>query len=226
MRLNSLAQRIMYIVVLFAGLSACSTTKNEDGADLEANEPAEAEPVAPVASEAKPDAGAAVTTPPPSPATPAPESSSVAAGAPQVQAAAAPAVESSAPAGAPINTARHVMYVKTDGAAIRDQPNAKAKIVGTLSKGDHLLVTLDGDWARTDDGTFISAKVLTDKGVGRVRRQAAWGTGGASDEAQVAPRRKSGGKKSTIKKASKKSTGKPSATESSTPAADGGTGEE
>lgn len=65
-----------------------------------------------------------------------------------------------------------VRYVKTKKCAVLDAPNGKA--VHHLSKGDHILVTIDGAWARTAEGQYIAAKHLTAQGVGRPRQPSRW----------------------------------------------------
>jgi hypothetical protein len=83
-----------------------------------------------------------------------------------------------APSAAPLmKTGRRVMYVKVNGAVLRETADPKGKALGKLDKGDHILVTVEGDWARTDDGKYISAKVLSDKGIGRGKKDARWSGG-------------------------------------------------
>ena len=76
----------------------------------------------------------------------------------------------------PMNSTRRVLYVKAGGAKVYDKA-AKGAVVGKLSKGNHLLVTVEGDWARTDDGRFIPMSSLSMKGVGRLKSQANWSGG-------------------------------------------------
>jgi hypothetical protein len=153
-------QMLILSMLTVSGLTACSSD-NQDDATLEMKEPVEAAPADSATLEAKPSSSVAMPAEPAAVAAPAPASSAV-----------------------PImNTSRRVMYVKVDGAVIREKAEAKAKIVGKLEKGDHLLVTVEGDWARTDDGKFISAKVLSEKGVGRGKKGAAWSGGTKQDPA-------------------------------------------
>lgn len=73
----------------------------------------------------------------------------------------------------PMNSSRRVLYVKVGGAKIFDKAGG-GSVVGKLKKGDHMLVNVEGDWARTDDEKFISMKNLSSKGVGRAKPAAAW----------------------------------------------------
>jgi hypothetical protein len=114
--------------------------------------------------------------------------------------------------GSPMNTSRRVMYVKVDSAVLREQPEAKAKVVGTASQGDHFLVSVDGDWAKTEDGRYISMKVLSEKGVGRAKKSAEWGQ---SQGSQEQPKKK-GSKKRKMAAPASTSGGADSAVESST----------
>lgn len=91
------------------------------------------------------------------------------------------------------NTSRRVMYVKVDGAVMREKPEPKAAVVGKLNKGDHMLVSMEGDWAKTVDGKYISVKVLSEKGIGRAKKDAAWSSGSPSSE----PTSKKSAKKGT-----------------------------
>lgn len=155
---------ILIGTVAALALSGCSSTK-EDDSTLEAEEPVDAAPQASTKPEAVPSSSVALPG--------AAESS----GSAQVS-----TVQSSAPAApaAMMNSSRRVMYVKVDGAVLRDKADPKAKVIGKLDKGDHLLVSVEGDWAHTDDGKFISTKVLSDKGIGRKKNGAAWSGGSKS----------------------------------------------
>ena len=68
-----------------------------------------------------------------------------------------------------------VRYVKTPGAPVLDAPNGKK--ISALNKGDHVLVWVDGEWAKTSEGHFISLKNLSEKGVSRSRSPAVWHEG-------------------------------------------------
>ena len=190
--------KFLAVVTLTVFYVASCSTKSEDDASLEEKEPVEASaekvpadssgsPSAPAAPEAKP-------------------AESVAA-----PAASGASVESSA---SMASSARRVMYVKSNGVAMREKAEPKAKVVGKLGKGDHILVTIEGEWARTDDGKFISMKSLSEKGIGRVKKDASWSGGVSSAEPVAAkasesaaePAKKlpkktvSGGKKSAVSK--------------------------
>ena len=190
--------KFLAVVTLTVFYVASCSTKSEDDTSLEEKEPVEASaekvpadssgsPSAPAAPEAKP-------------------AESVAA-----PAASGASVESSA---SMASSARRVMYVKSNGVAMREKAEPKAKVVGKLGKGDHILVTIEGEWARTDDGKFISMKSLSEKGIGRVKKDASWSGGVSSAEPVAAkasesaaePAKKlpkktvSGGKKSAVSK--------------------------
>ncbi len=79
--------------------------------------------------------------------------------------------------GSTASSSRRVMYVKVDGAVLRDSPDASGQVASKLSKGDHMLVTIEGDWARTDSGKFISMKSLSEKGVGKKKSKPRWSGG-------------------------------------------------
>jgi hypothetical protein len=160
MKLTIKKQMLILGVLTVGGLTACSSGKQDDES-MEMKEPVEAAPAEPGAPEAKPSSSVAAPQEPAAVAAPAPMPS----------------------VGPVMNTSRRVMYVKVDGAVLREKAEAKAKIVGKLEKGDHLLVTLEGDWAKTDDGKFISAKVLSEKGVGRGKKDASWSGGTKQDPA-------------------------------------------
>jgi len=122
---------------------------------------------------------------------------------------AAPAT--SAPSGTVMDTSRRVLYVKVETAVIREQPDAKAKIVGKARRGDHFLVSIEGDWAKTNDDKFISMKVLSERAVGREKKPANWGQGDGQQDDK--PKRKRGPKK--------KSSNNPSSTSGPYPALEG-----
>ena len=190
--------KILAVVTLTVFYVASCSTKSEDDASLEENEPVEAS-----AEKVPADSSGSPSAPAASEAIPA---ESVAA-----PAASGASVESSA---SMASSARRVMYVKSNGVAMREKAEPKAKVVGKLGKGDHILVTIEGEWARTDDGKFISMKSLSEKGIGRVKKDASWSGGGSSAEPVAAksaesaaePAKKlpkktvSGGKKSAVSK--------------------------
>ena len=157
------------LVLASAHLASCSSGKDEDDTSLEATDPGDGDAEkAPDAksdakADAKSDAKAAPSAPAAEPA--APQLSDPASAAIPV-----PASPSSAASGS-----RRVMYVKSNGTALHDQADAKSKVVGKLHRGDHILVTIEGDWAHTDDGKFIQLKSLSEKGIGHAKTKATWG---------------------------------------------------
>ena len=179
-----------YLIVV-AGLthiavSGCSGNKQEEAA---AEEPVAAD----AASDVTPDAPDAPVAPD------APASSSAAtpadAGVPSAPAESLkPAADSTAPM--MMNTSRRVMYVKANGTAVREKAEPKAAVVRKLDRGDHILVTIEGDWARTDDGKYIAVKSLSEKGIGRGKKDASWSAGNPS-EAAVKGTKKSAAKAGT-----------------------------
>lgn len=77
------------------------------------------------------------------------------------------------PATAPM-TGGSVLYVKVNKAEVKEQPNAGARTVGQLQKGDHIYVQVEGAWAKFGDNKYVSTSALTEQGVGRSRRKASW----------------------------------------------------
>ena len=192
--------KILAVVTLTVFYVASCSTKSEDDASLEENEPVEASAEKVPADSSGSPSAAAPEAPEAKPA------ESVAAPA----ASGAPGESSASMA----SSARRVMYVKSNGVAMREKAEPNAKVVGKLGKGDHILVTIEGEWARTDDGKFISMKSLSEKGIGRAKKDASWSGGGSSAEpvaakasksaaepAKKLPRKTvSGGKKSAVSK--------------------------
>jgi hypothetical protein len=163
--LNSVA--VVFALSLNLGLSGCSSS-GEDDASLEVTEPVEATPQESADNTGQAPAAGNVSagasgTPPVQPET-APSS-----------AAAVPQQPESQGSGTMMNTSRRVLYVKVDTAVLREQADAKAKVVGKANRGDHFLVSIEGDWAKTEDGKYISMKVLSERGVGRQKKLADWG---------------------------------------------------
>ena len=68
-------------------------------------------------------------------------------------------------------TGATVWYVKSSATGVYDAPGGKQ--VASLRKGDHILVVVDGEWAKVHDGTWIRAKDLSQKPIGRTRPKAA-----------------------------------------------------
>jgi hypothetical protein len=161
MKLNVRGALVVCAALNLTHITSCAS-KSENDESLEASEPVEAEPAS--AAEAAVDgsgaaggSGGAVASEPSSySATPAPAAGQ---------------------ASGSMASGRRVMYVKVNGAALRDRPDPKAQVLSVLEKGDHMLVTVEGDWARTDDGKYVSMKVLSEKGVGRNKKDAAWSAG-------------------------------------------------
>lgn len=67
-----------------------------------------------------------------------------------------------------------VMYVKAEKANLRQGPGTNHSVVGSLVKGERIVGTIDGSWARTSKGTYISASLLTLSPVGRARLANDW----------------------------------------------------
>jgi hypothetical protein len=151
------------VVIGLGQISSCAS-KNENDESMEATEPTDAEP------QTAPEAGADASKQPGATGT------APVAGTPSGDLIPSDAAATT-PTPTPSASGRRVMYVKVSGAALRETPDPKGKVAGILEKGDHMLVTIEGDWARTDDGKFVSMKVLSDKGVGRGKKDAAWSAG-------------------------------------------------
>lgn len=94
-----------------------------------------------------------------------PEASATAA--PVAEAAPAPVAEAAVADGSQL-----VMYVKRSGTSVYSQPNGSATF--QLEKGDHVLITVEGQWARTPSGQFIKLSQLSQKSVGRDRTGGSW----------------------------------------------------
>ena len=183
---NSLA--VGFGLALTLVLGGC-TSSGEDDASLEADEPVEATPQD--ATETTTESQAPSSVPPEVPA------DAVPAVAPDAQPSPAPIVTGQPEAqgsGTMMNTSKRVLYVKVESAVLREQPEAKSKIVGKASRGDHFLVSIEGDWAKTEDGKYISMKVLSERGVGRQKKAAGWG------QAQPEKPKKKGPKKGSSPK--------------------------
>ena len=72
---------------------------------------------------------------------------------------------------------RRVMYVKSSGTPVREKANSKAKILNKLNRGDHILVNIEGEWARLDQGGYIAMKGLSEKGIAPVKGAVRWSGG-------------------------------------------------
>jgi len=79
----------------------------------------------------------------------------------------APAVASSP------QTGGVVLYAREDGVGVYDRAGG-GSMISSLEQGDHPLVFSEGEWARTQDGHYIPNNTLSDKGVARLRKAAAW----------------------------------------------------
>jgi hypothetical protein len=164
-------QTIILATIMTVGLYGCSSSSQDD-ASLEAQEPVDAEPQL---AEQNPPAGSEQTAADAAPASePASEAAPV-----------TPPASESPGSGTVMNTARRVMYVSVDNAVMREKPEQKSKIVGKASKGDHFLVAIEGDWAKLDSGVYMSVKVLSEKAVGRPKKEAAWAQGAAELPAKL-----------------------------------------
>lgn len=157
-------------------LASCTSNDSEDDQSMEVEEPVDAAPEESGASTPSPAESTAPSEPSTSPeATP---SSSVA-----TQSAPSPAPEAAPVAGSSsVSSSMRVMYVKFDGVALREKPDAKSKKVGKLNRGDHRLVAVEGEWARTQDGKYIAMKSLSERGIGPNRKGAQWSGGSAAPE--------------------------------------------
>jgi len=71
----------------------------------------------------------------------------------------------------PSDASATVWYVKSPSAPVYDAPGGKE--VRRMRKGDHILVTTDGEWAKVHDGTWMREKDLSSKPVARPKPKAA-----------------------------------------------------
>ncbi|MEY4630081.1 MAG: hypothetical protein RIQ81_201 [Pseudomonadota bacterium] len=95
---------------------------------------------------------------------------------------AAPAVDPATPASVPAAAAgpglalpagaSAVVYVSGALTAIYDAPNGRE--IGRMAKGDFVLASAEGEWAKTHDGKYVRASDLSTKPVGRKRTQSRW----------------------------------------------------
>lgn len=181
------------MVISLLALQGC-TSSDEDDASLEATEPVEATPTESSETAAEVSAPAESIAPAPSDGALAPPAEQPPAMPTEVAPPKAPStVEAS---GQLMDTSRRVLYVKVDTAVIREQPDAKAKVVGKAHRGDHFLVSIEGEWAKTSDGKFISMKVLSERAVGREKKPANWGQSDGQQEEKPKSKRRSRSKSS------------------------------
>lgn len=110
------------------------------------------------------DAGAAAAPAATDPAATAPAESAPAAPAP------AATTAKSSP-GLPAGT-KAVVYVGGAQAAVYDAPNGRE--VGRMARGDYVLASAEGEWAKTSDGRYIRSSDLQVAPVGRKKVQSRW----------------------------------------------------
>jgi hypothetical protein len=174
----------LFIVGFSTAMVSC-ITDDEEGAELERTEPVEDEPMAEAAS--APGAGTEETKPV--------DAAPLSPQSPQVSPVATPPAPSSEQqAQSTLNSAgshRRVMYVKQNGTSVRATADKAGKVIAKLNKGDHLLVNIEGEWARTDEGKFISIEDLSEKGIGRGVRQAPKWSGSQSKTSKKTKENKS-----------------------------------
>lgn len=153
-----------------AGSSENSDESNENSASDETSE-------AEVAAE---DTSAAVE--PPAPEMPEPPAVEPPPPPPPAPTAALPIESAPAPAAAATATPppslwdpnRHVRFIKVDGTPIYASAQVGGQTVGTLRKGDHVMVLLQGEWGMVSDSAYIQSSALSDKAIPRVFSQANW----------------------------------------------------
>lgn len=90
--------------------------------------------------------------------------------------AAAPAPEAvpAAPAAVPPSGDMRVYYVSVESGTIRNAPDASGSSVGSVSKGDPLLVKIEGEWANVANRGYIEVAHLSQAPVGRTTAPKAW----------------------------------------------------
>lgn len=210
---RSLSKMVSSVLLAYMfTFSGCSSS-GEDDASLEATEPVEATPQE--TKDATTQAAGEPTTPTDLPTAEAPS--------PEAPVPAEPTSPQSAPvvsdkqteaqgSGTMINTSKRVLYVKVEKAVLREQPTATSKVIGKATRGEHFLVTIEGDWAKTEDGKYISMKVLSERGVGRQKKSADWGQPG-----DVAPKKKRAKANKPAKKTEPVVDGVPAASEKTSP---------
>ena len=65
-----------------------------------------------------------------------------------------------------------VQYVMKNGADVYDKPSGK--VVKILEQGDHPLVTAEGEWLRTSDGSYLANSSVTPRPISREKSAKAW----------------------------------------------------
>ncbi|MCX6124074.1 MAG: hypothetical protein NTV34_04905 [Proteobacteria bacterium] len=68
-------------------------------------------------------------------------------------------------------------------------------MVGRLNKGDHVLVDIAGEWARTSEGHFVSMNSLIEKGISKKKGRNAWRNSTGVEVSRKLQGKKSSGKK-------------------------------
>lgn len=166
--LSRSAWQIGALAISISLFNAC-TSGGSDGED--------AEPVEPTAQESE-EAGQEAAVPPPAASLP---QEQLSAPVDTPVAATPPAVSGSA--------TRRVLYVKANGTPVREKANSKAKILSKLKRGDHILVNIEGEWARLDQGGYIAMTGLSEKGIAPPKKPVRWtgGRGGAVKPAKPNP---------------------------------------
>lgn len=67
------------------------------------------------------------------------------------------------------DTKVHVLYVKRTQVPVRRNPDDKANVSRTLDQGDTVVGTVEGEWARLNEGEWVHMKDLSWNPVGRSR---------------------------------------------------------
>lgn len=75
---------------------------------------------------------------------------------------------------AAVDKSRVVRYVTAEGVSIHSEAKDGSSVVGTLAKGDRVLVVEQNGWGKVGDGLFVKMNHLSAKGVGRERQPAQW----------------------------------------------------
>ena len=173
-----------FFFILFLATTLQSCFSDGDETELETEEPTElavAEAADQTAAEESPDSSSAE---PEAPANASP-SEGMEAGASaeevaptdsstSVDPSAGQSVSSSASTSMLDPSGKRVLYVSANKAVMRDGPTESAKIIKKLRKGDHFLFSVEGEWAKTDEGGYVSMKNLSEKGVGRKKSKPKW----------------------------------------------------
>jgi hypothetical protein len=183
------------LAVLSAALfSQGCATKSEDDDGIEAAEPSE-----PVESEKSTSAAEQAASPEADPQSGADGMLSNSTAVPSTSSPTAQPPSPAPSSSAAMSGGNRVMYVKVNGAVMRETPDPKGQSAGVLEKGDHFLVTVEGDWARTDTGKYISLKVLSEKGIARDKKKAHWSGGHPSAPKKVKAKKEKKSKNVPVK---------------------------